>query len=196
MSRKWKRTVLILFDAFVILGAFIASYFFLFPLFPLVNIEARTFFTHLFLVITAYIVLGYFTNVFDKINRFVNIKDTLVHAAIITLAFILGSVFNLIFDTTISFRYIAFAYLISVTAIPNSRVFWRIWVDHQRRLENSTRNNNKPTRTLLIGAGDAGATFVRSLRNRPDIHVVGFLDDDPNKQGTVLYGYPVIEEIS
>src|SRR5699024_11840661 len=57
-------------------------------------------------------------------------------------------------------------------------------------------NNNKPIRTLLIGAGDAGAIFVRSLRNRPDINVVGFLDDDKNKQGTVLYGYPVIGQIS
>src|SRR5699024_10921550 len=48
----------------------------------------------------------------------------------------------------------------------------------------------------LVGAGEAGAMYVRSLRNRVDTNIVGFLDDNPNKQGTTLYGYPVIGEIS
>src|SRR5699024_10781241 len=95
-----------------------------------------------------------------------------------------------------SFRYITFAYLISVSVIPASRIVWRLWVDHQRRVQNSVNSKDKPIRTLLIGAGDAGAIFVRSLRNRPDINVVGFLDDDRNKQNTVLQGYPVIGRVA
>src|SRR5699024_7760412 len=62
--------------------------------------------------------------------------------------------------------------------------------------QNSAQNSEKPIRTLLVGAGDAGAIFVQSLRNRSDINVAGFLDDDKNKQGTVLHGYQVIGRLS
>src|SRR5699024_4569062 len=171
MSRRWKQVILILFDAFIIQIAHVSSYFFLFPL---INIESRPFFVHLFLVIFTYIVLGYFTKIFDKINRFTSVRETILHAAIITMSFIFGSILYTVFDSTISFRYITFAYLISVSVIPTSRIIWRLWVDHQRRVQNSNNNNHKPIRTLLIGAGDAGAIFVRSLRKRPDINVVGF----------------------
>src|SRR5699024_1124547 len=141
-------------------------------------------------------ILGYFGKIFDKINRFTSIRETLIHIVTITVSFVVGSVMYLVFDSSISFRYIMFAYLVSVTIVPASRIFWRLWVDRQRKLQNSSHNNETPTRILLIGAGDAGAIFVRSLRNRPDIHVVGFLDDDLNKQNTVLYGYPIIGQVS
>lgn len=194
MSRRWKRIVLMLLDAFVIQGALVSSYFFLSPL---IEIEPRPFFVHLYLIVFTYIVLGYFNKVFDKINRFTSVKETLIHIVLVTLSYIIGSLIYVIFDSSISFRYITFAYLISVAIIPASRVVWRLWIDHQRKLQNSTNEHSiEPVRTLLIGAGDAGAIFVRSLRNRPDINVVGFLDDDINKQNTTLHGYSVIGMVS
>lgn len=194
MSRRWKRIVLILLDAFVIQGAFVSSYFFLSPL---IEIAPRPFFVHLYLIIFTYILLGYFNKVFDKINRFTSVRETIIHIVLVTLSFMIGSLIYVVFDSSISFRYITFAYLISVAIIPSSRVVWRLWVDHQRKLQNSTsKHSTEPVRTLLIGAGDAGAIFVRSLRNRSDIDVVGFLDDDINKQNTTLHGHPVIGRVA
>lgn len=194
MSRKWKRIVLMLLDAFVIQGAFVSSYFFLSPL---IEIAPKPFFVHLYLIVFTYILLGYFNKIFDKINRFTSVKETLVHIVLVTLSFMIGSLIYVVFDSSISFRYITFAYLISVAIIPSSRVVWRLWIDHKRKLQNSANNSSEESvQTLLIGAGDAGAIFVRSLRNRPDVNVVGFLDDDVNKQNTLLYGYPVIGKVS
>ena len=50
-----------------------------------------------------------------------------------------------------------------------------------------------PQRTLLIGAGNTGNTVARELRQRRDsaMDVIGFLDDDPAKQGTFVQGIPV-----
>ena len=50
------------------------------------------------------------------------------------------------------------------------------------------------TRVLIIGAGDAGATLAREIRGSPDLgrEIVGFIDDDPEKRGTVLYGGKVL----
>ncbi|MEN3334558.1 MAG: hypothetical protein V7641_3923 [Blastocatellia bacterium] len=47
---------------------------------------------------------------------------------------------------------------------------------------------------LLIGAGRAGVVAAREIRGRGnlDIEVKGFIDDDPNKQGSVIYGVRVL----
>ena len=50
-------------------------------------------------------------------------------------------------------------------------------------------------RTLIIGAGDAGESLLRDVQQMRDGHgwtVVGFLDDDPDKQGVTIHGLPVL----
>ncbi len=46
---------------------------------------------------------------------------------------------------------------------------------------------------LIVGAGDAGMQVARALREeiREDYEAVGFVDDDPGKQGLVIQGVPV-----
>ncbi|MEW5825429.1 MAG: nucleoside-diphosphate sugar epimerase/dehydratase [Candidatus Bipolaricaulota bacterium] len=50
------------------------------------------------------------------------------------------------------------------------------------------------TRALVVGAGDAGAQLVRALQQeeQPGIRIVGFVDDDPHKQGAIVRGVPVL----
>ncbi|MFV9504447.1 MAG: polysaccharide biosynthesis protein [Oscillochloridaceae bacterium umkhey_bin13] len=47
---------------------------------------------------------------------------------------------------------------------------------------------------LVMGAGDAGAMVVRELISQPQqrMRVVGLLDDNPRKQGTIIHGQPVL----
>ena len=49
-------------------------------------------------------------------------------------------------------------------------------------------------KVLIIGAGLAGTTLVRALNDiHPSpFHVVGFVDDDPKKQGKKINGHPVL----
>ncbi len=48
--------------------------------------------------------------------------------------------------------------------------------------------------TMLVGAGEAGLIVVRNISSRPNLgmEAVGFLDDDPAKQGSVVHGVPVL----
>lgn len=63
------------------------------------------------------------------------------------------------------------------------------------RIENSLvrKQRERFTRTLIYGAGEAGASLARaSARDEGvGIHVVGFLDDDPRKHGSRLLGHRV-----
>lgn len=49
-------------------------------------------------------------------------------------------------------------------------------------------------RTFVYGAGDAGITLLREIRNNPRLayRVCGFLDDRPDKEGLVISGVPVL----
>jgi exopolysaccharide biosynthesis polyprenyl glycosylphosphotransferase len=49
-------------------------------------------------------------------------------------------------------------------------------------------------RVLIVGAGWAGRTIAELLaeESNDDYHVIGFVDDDPEKQGQVVAGLPVL----
>jgi FlaA1/EpsC-like NDP-sugar epimerase len=67
------------------------------------------------------------------------------------------------------------------------------------RLMLEVTSNSRSTKgvektTLIYGAGDAGITLLREIRNNPRLsyRVLGFLDDRPDKKGLRLAGAPVL----
>ena len=83
-------------------------------------------------------------------------------------------------------------WLLSLVLIGGSRFVLRILA------EQSSTRNGKSHKTLIIGAGDAGALVVREMQRttKIDFTPVGFLDDDPAKQRQEIYGIPVIGTIA
>jgi len=66
------------------------------------------------------------------------------------------------------------------------------------RLIHSPKLSQQMERTLVLGAGLAGQMLVKELERHPEMnsHIVGFLDDDANKQKMFFLGYEVLGEIS
>lgn len=60
------------------------------------------------------------------------------------------------------------------------------------RFQRKARTHGK--KTIIIGAGSAGELIVRTLMREDKITYwpVGFVDDDPGKQGTTIHGVPVL----
>ena len=58
----------------------------------------------------------------------------------------------------------------------------------------SSPNNGHKRPVLLIGAGRAGMLAAKEIQNRgeSDMRIVGFVDDDPNKQRAVIHGIKVL----
>ena len=55
------------------------------------------------------------------------------------------------------------------------------------------RLNPDAARTLILGAGEAGETVLRSLQQQRNKSTpIGFLDDDPQKQGILIHGVKVL----
>ena len=56
------------------------------------------------------------------------------------------------------------------------------------------RRREQTVRTLVIGAGSAGQTIAKEIRQNPQLRheVIGFIDDDPTKQGEQFVGFKVL----
>ena len=74
-----------------------------------------------------------------------------------------------------------------------SRLAWRTYRETYI-IPRSGRDRRTSSRTLIVGAGDAGNLLLREIRKQHDspYGVIGFLDDDPAKQGMRLNGVPVL----
>jgi FlaA1/EpsC-like NDP-sugar epimerase len=75
------------------------------------------------------------------------------------------------------------------------RVLRRVIYEGRERSRRESENGGRKRRpVLLVGAGGAGLSAVREIRGRGDteLHLVGFVDDASEKQGTVIGGLKVL----
>lgn len=86
--------------------------------------------------------------------------------------------------------------VLSVGALGVTRLVLRLM---QRRMTREDALRLKafvehPERVLIVGAGDAGVMILRELGANPHLgmQVVGFVDDDQDKQGVAVHGVSVL----
>jgi len=87
-------------------------------------------------------------------------------------------------------------WLLTLFLVGGVRFIFRIVAESQNSFSSGLRKSNK--RTLVIGAGDAGAMVVKELQKNPELNLspVGFLDDNKLKMGQQIHGVPVVGNLS
>jgi FlaA1/EpsC-like NDP-sugar epimerase len=71
----------------------------------------------------------------------------------------------------------------------------RFWERAAYRGVSTLRDSSGRRRALVVGAGRAGRSFSRELRETPGFQVVGFVDDDVRLRRRRLLGTPVLGTI-
>lgn len=81
--------------------------------------------------------------------------------------------------------------LLAFVGITGARALRRAVGEHA---DARARTQVKAVPTMLVGAGEAGLAVAKEITSRPDMGIaaVGFLDDDPEKVGQVIHGFPVL----
>jgi FlaA1/EpsC-like NDP-sugar epimerase len=84
-------------------------------------------------------------------------------------------------------------WLLTLIGTGGVRMAVRFAAESRHRIE-SRAPGTVVKRALVVGAGDAGTMVVRELRRNPQLGIepIGFLDDDPAKQGKRVQGLAVI----
>lgn len=120
---------------------------------------------------------------YKKTSSVLNVEEIKNAVKGVTLMFILFAVATIFIKWTPSRYILVFSYIISLLLV----VAERTALYHILPLSNLLKGFYK--RVLIYGAGELGQTLYRSIINSPKLGIVpvGFIDDNPNRQGMNYY---------
>jgi UDP-GlcNAc:undecaprenyl-phosphate GlcNAc-1-phosphate transferase len=144
------------------------------------------------LPVLVFIKMGVFlvTGVYRGLWRYTGMSDLIVFAkavAVSSVASLLLILFAFRFEGYSRKVFVIDAVLMFLL-LAGSRLAFRVF---RQVLPTVARQNGR--RVLIYGAGDAGELLLRELRNNRELQLapIGFLDDDPAKNGKVIHGLRV-----
>ncbi|EGP5624996.1 polysaccharide biosynthesis protein [Enterococcus faecium] len=189
LTRRRKIATLVVVDSLLLIAANIAAAKFMKPF---VSIPMDLILISIGLSIGFYLFYGSLFKVFTRINRYTNLREIIAIFSSLSANAASSILILLFINRRYSLRLVIFAYLLSLLLIIGSRLIWRIYIEtkNMRYVSADSAKN-----TLIVGAGEGGRILYNSFlgsKTAQDIHVVGFVDDDPNKRNTYLSGKKVL----
>lgn len=122
-----------------------------------------------------------YTNIFDVLNLLVL---NLVTAVVFVVVMLINR------DKSFPITTIVMTYILSVSIQLLCRYAFRL----KRYYGKHKKTVSKQKRTIIYGAGEAGAMLAREYLVNPNFpyDLIGFIDDDSKKIGTSIYNIPVL----
>lgn len=193
MGAKWRRLVLMGLDAAAAVAMVLLAFLVRFALegagIPPEPVAA--FFESLPFIILSRLLINSVMGLYSQVWRYASVRELMRIVAAVTID--AAATAAIIFLRTDGFprSIILMAWLMNIGALGGIRLALRVWREFDLARK---RLDGRPQPVLIIGASDAGAMLAREYAKHPEINcaVVGFLDDDPSKQGLHVAGKPVL----
>ncbi|MDA5520364.1 nucleoside-diphosphate sugar epimerase/dehydratase [Streptococcus thermophilus] len=189
LTRRRKIATLVVVDSLLLIAANIAAVKFMKPF---VARPMDLILISIGLSIGIYLFYGSLFKVFTRINRYTDLREIIAIFSSLSASAASSILILMFINRRYSLRLVIFAYLLSLLLIIGSRLIWRIYIETKNMRYVST---DSAKNTLIVGAGEGGRILYNSFlgsKTAQDIHVVGFVDDDPNKRNTYLSGKKVL----
>ncbi|MHA6250718.1 polysaccharide biosynthesis protein [Oceanobacillus sp. CAU 1775] len=193
MTYRKRLALLILLDSVIVITAIFIAAWIVYPAYDNILTSTAIITSAVALLIFHHIYAAVF-KLYNKVWSYASVGELAAIVKAVTLSILsAGVVMLLLNDFTILRRALVVAWLLHIIFIGGSRFMWRIYRD---RYINNKASSQK--RTLVVGAGAAGAMIVRQLRNEHniDLQPVAFVDDDLSKQRMELYSLPVVGTVA
>ena len=187
LSRNVKRIILLAMDMILILLSMILSREFLDII---VDIPNEQFYIDVVFVQIVYVAIAIRLKVFSLITRYTGTKTYVKIGGSLLCAYVFLLLFSTFIWKNFSYRFILVAFVTSFVALIVPRLIWK-YMHEQSKVHQASEN--KPIRTLVVGAGDGGNLFINTVEEKKiNIDIVGIVDQDPNKIGSFIRSYKVL----
>src|SRR5699024_10045792 len=144
---------------------------------------ALLFFHHIFAMVY---------KLYNKVWAYASVGELTAIVKSVTLTVVTAGIIQFfVNDFSVYKRALLVTWMMYIIVIGGSRFVWRVFRDRY------INKNRKGVRTLIVGAGDAGAMIARQLNdehNESNLVPVAFVDDDINKQHMEVYNLPVVRQ--
>ncbi|NMB41157.1 MAG: polysaccharide biosynthesis protein, partial [Firmicutes bacterium] len=142
-------------------------------------------------IILINLIIFLFSGLYRRLWRYASVDELLFIFMIVWAGAVSSYLYSVYTDLLLPRSvYVIFLCLL-LFLLGGSRFFLRFLADYLRR--SGTAKDNAPV--LILGAGDAGVLVSKEFKKhqaQQGVRVVGFIDDDPSKQGQVIQGFPVL----
>lgn len=193
MSYRKRLTFLVLLDTLTVATAIFVASWIVYPTYENILTSHAIIISAIALVIFHHLFAAVF-KLYKKVWAYASVGELLAIVKSVTLSVACAGVVQFLMnDFTILRRALVVTWLLHIILIGSSRFVWRLYRDN---FINKDKQQRK--RTLVVGAGSAGAMIVRQLQNEhnSELDLVAFVDDDPAKQHMELYNLPVVGKVA
>ncbi|WP_269843422.1 polysaccharide biosynthesis protein [Exiguobacterium aurantiacum] len=200
LSRKSFRTsVLVVLDIIAILSSMFVTYFFLYPIEFIENVDRNHFVESALLYSALFIVMAGISRLYRVAWRFASMSEAIRLAVTLMMSTLTLYVLQFAVYGEAMERMLFLSFCLSLLLLGGIRLGSRIYVTwkQDRRLilgGRKMKRRKSEKRTLIIGAGQAGRMLVRQI-NQSDNHrmnPVGFIDDNRHLQNLTVNGVRVL----
>jgi FlaA1/EpsC-like NDP-sugar epimerase len=192
--------LMVLTDALIFVCALYLSYFFRFD-FISANINFQQIGELLFWIVPLKFIIFFFIGLYRGMWRYTSVRDFWLLAQACFMATVLIMVIILIMNRFNGFPRSVFiadgiiTFVLTGGVRMGIRSFFAIFGTQMTNIHPSLLSNL--TRVLIVGAGAAGEKILRETIDNYKLNyeVVGFIDDDPQKQGRTIHGVRVLGDV-
>ncbi|RME57815.1 MAG: hypothetical protein D6790_12800, partial [Caldilineae bacterium] len=183
----------VIFDIPIILGSFVLA---LLGRAFTANLDLRSGLLFTLLVLGAFLYANQLMGIYRRYWSYATIHDVIALFAASSMATAAVMIAELFFaPRPLPFSVVIVGGFFSFAGMTAIRLRRRLFSGTKLALRNSlARLIAQGTPTLIVGAGESGQMLAFHMQMRPSglgYHLVGFVDDDPEKIGKFLHGVPV-----
>ena len=191
MTYKTRLTLLILLDSIIVSTAIFLASWIVYPFTDVLDLNAIIISAAALLIF--HHVFAFMYKLYNKVWAYASVGELLAIVQSITLSIVAAGVVQfLVNDFSIYRRALVVTWMLHIILIGGSRFMWRIFRDRY------IADTNNQKRTLIVGAGSAGAMIARQLKNdhhHAELNPIGFVDDDFSKQKMQVYNLSVLGKV-
>ena len=196
-SRLWMNKILLLvfFDVLTVLAAYFMAlllrFDFVFSSIPTEYIVAYAWSMPFWIIST--IVVFYLCRLYHSIWKLASVAELQMSLTAYMILAVVYSAGMLFMDMQMPRSYYFIGYVLSFCMTTGIRFSYRL-LRFYTNSHAEYRDNKEHDRVMIIGAGSAGQALIKEMINsqKIDTLVVCIIDDNPNKNGCVLEGIPVV----
>lgn len=192
MAYKLRLALLIFLDSLIVSVAIYFAFLIVYPY------TSQPFDTNVMIItaialLAAHHVFALVYNLYNKVWAYASVGELVSIVKAVTLTIVTAGIVQFfVNDFSVYRRALIVTWMLHIILIGGSRFLWRIYRDRY------ITNSDSKKRTLIIGAGDAGAMMARQLNsehNDSDLWPIGFVDDDGTKERMQVYNLPVLGKV-